>query len=57
MNEKEFLFTLKEYLESEGELEILDLMNPCELNFNNTSVLITTLLGVVQSNLTLLQKC
>jgi hypothetical protein len=38
MNEKDFLFTLKEYLKAEGKEVILALLKGCQLNFNYTSV-------------------
>lgn len=38
MNEKDFLYTLKEYLKAEGKEDILELMKNCNLNFNYTSV-------------------
>ncbi|MCB2290878.1 toll/interleukin-1 receptor domain-containing protein [Clostridium sp. CS001] len=41
MNEKDFLFTLKEYISAEGKEEILALLKDCQLNFNYTSVFAT----------------
>lgn len=38
MNEKDFLYTLKEYLREEGENIILNLMENCELKFNYTDI-------------------
>lgn len=38
MNEKDFFLTLKEYLAEEGHFDILELINPCKLSFNYTSV-------------------
>lgn len=38
MNEKDFLYTLKEYLREEGENIILNLMKNCELKFNYTDI-------------------
>lgn len=38
MNEKDFLYTLKEYLGAEEKNTILNLMENCELNFNYTGV-------------------
>lgn len=38
MNEKDFLYTLKEYLRAEEKNTILNLMEICELNFNYTGV-------------------
>lgn len=38
MNEKDFLYTLKEYLKEEEKNDILELIKNCKLNFNYTSV-------------------
>ncbi|CUU45923.1 toll/interleukin-1 receptor domain-containing protein [Clostridium beijerinckii] len=38
MNEKDFLYTLKQYLKEEGRNDILELMKNCQLKFNFTSV-------------------